>query len=605
MPIEDIDYLKNNSTKQRYLFLVNSSDRDRSVNPTPSEYVVNFTMPFQNVVGLTVVDSSIPRTMYNIDIYNNTFVYCVYNPSITPLDSLSSSNYSHVNVEPGDYTIETLIVAINNTLQGTIPITAVSLSNPPEIKNKIKFHCPYPFIIDMSLSTIAETLGFDLYIDPAESLKPIYNQRYTAINYPNNYKGYGSVNIPPGNSNVSYYTNDIFTGPVGVVRKETIAIPNKLAQAFRVTTSGYLTNIQVALANTTGIISNTNIASWQLWNNNATSNIPNNFIGISNIIETTYIDGGYSQSTLSLNTSNTFLTEGIYWILFESSDPTMQIYYNDVIQNQNANNLTNTYPGANPMLISGDNGTTWTSLDDTVNGIYFQASIIVTTQEDYNVLVAPGIYNLLGEKYITLRCPEIEQNSFRYLAYSKYFMGLAKFKLDTVGYNSEIIDYNDTLHREFHPIGKLSRLSLRFETSAGNIYDFKGVNHNITFAIYYYEPVQKERFQNSILNPNYQGNFVNYMYRQQEQEEESDDQEFDYDRDNLENYKEMENRYNPENIQRIDNEIKYQSLSYGSRGGQGGRWGESEYGYQEEDGTEGTEGTDGEGTEGNNGEVTR
>jgi len=288
----------------------------------------------------------------------------------------------------------------------------------------------------------------------------------------------------------------------------------------------------------------------------------------------------------------------------------MQIYYNDVIQNQNANNLTNTYPGANPMLISGDNGTTWTSLDDTVNGIYFQASIIVTTQEDYNVLVAPGVYNLLGEKYITLRCPEIEQNSFRYLAYSKYFMGLAKFKLDTVGYNSEIIDYNDTLNREFHPIGKLSRLSLRFETSAGNIYDFKGVNHNITFAIYYYEPVQKERFQNSILNPNYQGNFVNYMYRQQEQEEESDDQEFDYDRDNLENYKEMENRYNPENIQRIDNEIKYQSLSYGSRGGQGGRWGESEYGYQEEDGTdgEGTEGTEGEGTEGtegNNGEVTR
>jgi len=535
MSIEDIDYLKKNSIRQRYLFLVNSSDRDRSINPTPSQYVVNFTMPFKNVVGLEVVDSSIPRTMYNIDVYNNSIVFLIYDP-VKFTASTASNNTSMfvtVNVEPGDYTIETLLIAINNVLSmevngNTIPITAVSLSNPPEIKNTIKFHCPYPFILDMSKSTISQSIGFDLYTNPAsESIKPIYNQYYIALNYPNNYKLYGSVNISPGNPNVTYYTYNVFTGPTGVVRKQSIALPNRLAQSFQVTTHGYLTNIQAALSNTTGIIANTNIAIWELWTNDPINNKPANFTGTTNVIETTYIDGGYSQS--SHIATNVFLKEGTYWLVFKSNDPTLQLYYNDVT------NVANT-----TFILSQDNGSTgstWYNLDDTVNQIYFQASIIVTMQEDYNIVIAPGIYNLIGERYIILRCPEIEQNKYRYLAYTKHFMGLAKFNLDTIGYNNTIIDYNDTNKKDFHPIGKLTKLSLSFETSTGNIYDFKGVNHSLTFAIYYYEPSRKQEFVNSILNPNYKPNFAEYMRDQEAQEEESDDQEFDYDEDNINNYK--------------------------------------------------------------------
>ncbi len=70
MPIEDVDYLKQNSQKQSYIFLVNSKDRDKGSYPTPSEYVVDFSQPFTNVIGLNVLDASIPRTMYNIDVYN-------------------------------------------------------------------------------------------------------------------------------------------------------------------------------------------------------------------------------------------------------------------------------------------------------------------------------------------------------------------------------------------------------------------------------------------------------------------------------------------------------------------------------------------------------
>jgi len=591
MPIEDVDYLKNNSNKQRYLFLVDSSDRDRTVFPTPSQYNVDFTMPFHNVVGFEVIDSSIPRTMYNVDIYNNTFVYSIYDANVTAASNLQPSDYTTTEVPPGDYTIETLIVAVNGVLKmpvngNDISITMESVSNPPEIMSKVRFHCPYPFVFDMMHSTIAETLGFDLYVNLSESIQPIYQQRYIPINYPittavvqspqspqnttattaaiaNNFQLYGSVHIPPNNPNVSYYIDNVFTGPRGVVRKQTITLPNKLAQSFQVKSRGYLRDVQAALTNTIGQISNLNIATWELWSSsnvidtttNTINSIPGTYMGTHNIIEAQYIDGGYSDSTMA---TSTWLTEGTYWLVFYSNDPTLLLYYNDYINTQNV--------ATNSLLISGDTGNTWSSMDDTVNRIFYQASIIVNMQEDYNVITAPGIYNLVGEKYIVLRCPEIEQNSFRYLAYTKFFMGLAMFRLDTIGYNSgtntapQIVDINDSGSREFHPIGKLMRLSLRFETSKGNLYDFKGVNHTITFAVYYYQPIQKEKFQNSILNPNYNGDFIDYLYYQQEQEQDSDDQEYDYDRDNLENYKAMENRYNPEEIERIDEEIRYKSF---------------------------------------------
>jgi hypothetical protein len=71
MSIEDINYLKNNSIKQNYTFLIDSTDRDRDKYPNPNKYVVDFTVPFKNVIGMEIIDASIPRTMYNIDVENN------------------------------------------------------------------------------------------------------------------------------------------------------------------------------------------------------------------------------------------------------------------------------------------------------------------------------------------------------------------------------------------------------------------------------------------------------------------------------------------------------------------------------------------------------
>ena len=94
-------------------------------------------------------------------------------------------------------------------------------------------------------------------------------------------------------------------------------------------------------------------------------------------------------------------------------------------------------------------------------------------------------------------------------------------------------------------------MSLRFETNKGKLYDFKGINHNIIFAIFYYEPTQKNIPKMSILNPEYKMNYLDYLYKQEEIEGESDDDENeneDFSRDNIDDYKTKEQLYNERGV---------------------------------------------------------
>jgi hypothetical protein len=88
-------------------------------------------------------------------------------------------------------------------------------------------------------------------------------------------------------------------------------------------------------------------------------------------------------------------------------------------------------------------------------------------------------------------------------------------------------DYTSLVRKPFHPVGKLDKLTLRFETAKGHLYDFKGVNHQLMFIIKYLVPSKKLKFTKSILNPNYDPNIMNYLAnnRSIEYKEDSDDEE--------------------------------------------------------------------------------
>jgi hypothetical protein len=596
MPIDDVDYLKKNSIKQNILFIIDSKDRDHVAYPTPSSYTIDLTIPFYNVIGFQLIEASIPRTMYNVDIYNNTLSFFIHDSEVN-IQNVSRSNYVGADgsrtLDTGDYTIQSLIVALNGTVNNdpTMPIllgmnvnndpnkpytqiTAKSLSNPPELKNIIQFSCPYPFVIDMGNSTIAETLGFDLVVQPGyEGNKPILEQRYTAIPPPLMYSNvndfnylYHSVDIPPnialGNTYIA------FQGPTGVVRNLSISTCNYVAQSFQVIDDAYLTQVNAALFTPTtnqGVAVN-QIAEWAIYNDY--SNQPNTLLHTytynsitqqydiphtSNAISVNTINGGYSFTN---NPFQLYLTPGTYWIVMTSSTDNLATFYNDVPTYQNYQPLL--YLNSNITgLASNIQGYTWLSKNDNENGVYFQASIQVMLQNTYHYLTAPGIYSLFGDRYITIRCPEIEQYAFRSFAYTKESLGIARIKLGVVGYSEYSGDFSSIPLREFHPVGKVPKLTFNFQRQDGTVYDFKGVNHTMTFAIYYYEPIQINTFEHSILNPNYNPNFIQYMENEEGEEDDSDDQEEDFNRDAVQNYRLVEARHLPETIAKLDQEALY------------------------------------------------
>ena len=360
MSIDDIDYLKANSTLENFSFLIDSSDRDYISYPHPNKYVITFDSPFKNVVGFEIIDASIPRTMYSIDKYNNKLFF-ITNTNNSNIDintgTVSNGNNIEIIIEPGDYTFQSMIAKVNEMINPYL-ISIESISNPPELKNKIKFVSNNSFILDMNKSTSRNIFGFTLM----QSSTSIGHRRVEELKY---------------NSEFNRY-----------------------------------------------------------------------YHSCSNINNTNY-----------------------------------EVY-------------------------------------------------------------SSGIIDLIGEKYIILRCPEIEEHLTNNISYSKHNLGLAKFRLGLVGYNDQEVSINKIQAKKFHPIGKFSKFTLIFETSLGELYDFKGIEHNIIFNIKYYEIKNDIKFTKSLLNPNYTGNILDYKYSIEEQENESGEEDNQLSTDNfIQKFNENQNLY--------------------------------------------------------------
>lgn len=506
--MEDVDFMKQNSIKQNYVFLVDSKDRDRALWPTPSEYAVHFTTPFHNVIGMEVLDAQVPRTMYNVDVFNNTLTFAIRGaPEASPA-------WTTVTVDAGDYTIQTLVPVLNAALVAHVDgndarpiaaITAATVSNPPDVVSKLAFTCPYPFTFDMSRSSIAETLGFDLYATALDA------DMYV-----------GTANAPRLFSSVDRPlpalgpTRTLFEGPRGVLYKQAFTSSAWVAQRFDAPIDGYLAAIDVALVRPVGNADDT-VVQWSVYAGtsagpNLAAPVASGAIGIS------AIDGTLSDATMPA-TPAALAGNAIYWLVLSQDagdEREVAVYYNDV--------------RATTSTFYKRSGPSWVPAVDAA-GIYYNMSATVTMASGYHRIEAPGLYSLVGERYATLRCPEIEDNSFRSLAYSRHNMGLGKIRLGVVGFSENRLDYNRIALREFHPIGKLARITIRFEAGNGQLYDFKGVNHTIVMVVHYYQGVQHKAFVESVLNPNYKSDFVEYLVHQEDQEEESDDQSIDYNED--------------------------------------------------------------------------
>jgi hypothetical protein len=631
MSIEDINFMKANSIKQAYTFIIDSSERDRNMYPNPNNYVVNFSTPFKNIIGLEIIDASIPRAMYTIDIDNNDFVYYVGNDTDDEIitNGIKINNSANLILKAnakiiGDelkisngYAILSNSINIyniynnENTIGGnTIGITFNIILRPIILNNDVSFNIinfsynhvyfanetspnnKYNHIsIDIKKSTSTYILSFiigttikdivipytsdyiNLYWSISDTIWSIYIVDKNNNIIKNESFNDDLTNIKDKIYNVFYtkkYIGKKYDFDSGNWIGEWSGVNELLLKEFKIYNTSVIYNNDIDI-----MFPIDTMPVWYKMNLEVNKEV----INIGNNKEINYKDI-FKKITITPGDYNfkTFITK------FNelNSKNNLDLFFSETTDPSSLTNLIDIY-SKSPFIIDMKRSTLsenlgfdlYPSMNNDNRYLYkrsyiadenlikmFESRVRNVNDKYYNkvphenykyIITSPGIVYFIGNKYIIMRCPEIEEHLYRSLSYSKNTLGLAKFRVDSIGINSEKLSITKIAVREFHPIGKLSRLSLRFETNKGTLYDFKGINHNIIFAIFYYEPIQKNIPTYSILNPAYKMNYIDYLYKQEEIEADSSDDDNDihkedFSRDNIDEYKIKENLYNERGI---------------------------------------------------------
>ncbi len=758
MSIEDINYMKENSIKQAYTFIIDSSERDRNLYPNPNNYVVNFSTPFKNIIGMEIIDASIPRAMYTIDVDNNEIYYYIgdigdigdesvaesgggdaiiengiqlQNPAnltlrnwnyTSNISSISSNIFdtsnivwsSNVNLANNSNIV---VFNIHKILNSSNLLNSSNIINNSNLFNTSNLYSTSKVFNTSNLFAITSNLSTERTVFTTSNLSitsNIYNMTYIANisrssnltsldlsgdrygildNSINIYNIYHTTTAIGGstmgitfnlnlqafisdanteynildfsyNHTYSIDTDSIFRNISVDVAKSgdgyvlSFTIGERKESIFNVAMNGYI-NIFWSILKTTwniGIFDatlNTQIAYKEFlncdelynvfftkkyigrkhgangWENNLLRlkdfkiyNVPMTYAMMANANATDIDTADAAADTVpvwykmdEVVAPNTIINKGKHAtigyedvfkrIVIEPGDYTfrtfiskydelikyndMEIMFNETTTPPELTNLIDIY-SKSPLIVDMKRSTLsenlgfdlhptmnqgnryiskgYTTADSVLAKMFYSRrnanyNADVSINDKY-IITSPGIVYFIGNKYIIMRCPEIEEHLYRSLSYSKNTLGIAKIRVDSVGINSEKLTITKIPVREFHPIGKLSRMSFRFETNKGLLYDFKGLNHNIIFAIFYYEPIQKNIPKNSILNPEYKMNYLDYLYKQEEIEGDSDDGNEDgedFSRDNIDDYKIKENLYSEKGVQLQQSNTYYQNNS--------------------------------------------
>ena len=465
--IEDIEYLKDHCENDATVIYIDSSDRNRKYHPFPEEYTISFDQPFKLVTGFDVLDASIPTTMWNVDKYNGTLALttCTIPTAIlnkqlakTYFDEVKDTSSFQELFERTHITgtiTENFVVVISDTYYTTQNITESESVSPyfayvrTVIENTSVKETPKN--LDTSSYYVFTSRNISYYIDYSEvDLIDILNE--------NNF----DVQI---NTNSLY--NIVYFRKVNIREADYNSIKN---------TNNYICSInnyykQISLGNYDITTLRTEL---------------NNVWG-------EYDDIGFDATTLPDK------KQGIY-IVRSSGYLVINAAIGKLIKQI----------GFDTLPLVDDN--TLYDISSVGNNLQVFAGKYDTEARNFRIQ-APGIVNLLGYRYLILRCKEMEDHLLGSFAYINYTPGIGLFKLAS-SYNDVThlrFDFVNLVRKPFHPIGKLSKLSFRFETQDGNLYDFKGVNHQMLFVLKFLTPTQKVSFNKGILNPNYNPNFMKYM----------------------------------------------------------------------------------------------
>jgi len=130
--------------------------------------------------------------------------------------------------------------------------------------------------------------------------------------------------------------------------------------------------------------------------------------------------------------------------------------------------------------------------------------------------------DLTSERYVWLRCPEVERHMCTGVG-KVLQRGIGVFRLDVPGVlNQDRTEYISVIPNQFHPISKLSKLSFRFDMGSreNTPYDFREINHFMLISVSTLRPDSARLYSHlpRTLNPEYEPNVLMYHIQKHDRE---------------------------------------------------------------------------------------
>ena len=507
--MDDVLHLQRNAREESFLFVVDSATRDAVVFPTPSEYEISFTAPFRNVFGIDLVDASIPRTEYTVERTRNTLEYAMGQPaSVSGRDAFYAANLRTVTLTPGDYNLPQLVAEITRAFAAVAaaqdpvdadPIVAEAYSNPAEISNKIRLRCAAAFTVFTTNSTIKNILGFgtptniyDTTKSGSDMLDASGEVMYRTLSDWASTSSTGNDTFLSA-PRIGAVAEPAFTGPLPIEAGLPVYAANGLRQYFTAATSGPVRSVSVA----------TTFQYLGAENDyDLTVSIRSAAIPGTAIVSGTLTPGADPRQPASVAFAGTAaLVAGTQYILQISATSGTSDAYVAVCHARS--NLET--PAPNSVVFYTDDAETNTPFE------YDELCADVLVAVADHAIITPNVVNLTGERFVSVRSPDVEQHMYRDRAFEKHHAGMGLVKMGGYGYRDQRFDFVSFPPRRFHAIGKLSKMTIRIERPDGSLYDAHGIDHTLTFVLRYYAAAAAAMPRNSILNPAYNPDLRQYL----------------------------------------------------------------------------------------------
>ena len=361
-----------------------------------------------------------------------------YNTLVYSLDD--DEEVFTATVPPGDYNLLQLTDTLNQLLLGSLQIEPYTV--PFDLTNKARFvRSRRNYTLYMASSGLRTALGFEA----------------------TTYRGTAETQTSPA-----------FAGPLPETTTTLLSTTTWLCQSFVAATSGVVSSITVAC--------------------DPPGCTPT--LGLSVVLKDA-LQEVVATGTVRPSRSSTAILDAGAGTVVAGERYILYIHANEVTTAYVAQATT----GETTYQVSANSGLTWTY---GTNGYQLCVDVTTTLADPLYRVSSPNLVDLTGEKAVLIRCPEIEQVLFRErFTEQKVHAGLGYVKLGTLGDNEHRNDYVIPFPpRTFHPIAKVSRLTIRLETPDGRSYNTRGVDHLMLFMIAYYK-VNYEAHPPSLLNPAY------------------------------------------------------------------------------------------------------